>query len=156
VELGGPRGRRLSARVSAIENNFTDYFSWFASRSYDVLDPEDKAFVVDLETFRNAVDDLDRRLAAILCQAFDDCHTLESVFKVCVFRSPRYCLGFRIQIFCVLFQLLNVVGSLLERPLVKKEFSGKYDILLDMIAREFAASEVTKSSFSFCFFVSGL
>jgi len=49
-----------------------------------------------------------------------------------------------------------VVGSLLERPLVKKEFSGKYDILLDMIAREFAASEVTKSSFSFCFFVSGL
>lgn len=35
-----------------------------------------------VEVFQANIKDLDRRLASIFCQAFDDCGNLESVFKV--------------------------------------------------------------------------
>lgn len=41
-----------------------------------------KAFVEDYVEFKLKIDDLDRRLAAIICQAFDDCSGVESAFKV--------------------------------------------------------------------------
>ena len=61
---------------------FNEHFTMFASKSYDVLDPEDTAFLQDYNTFQRRIWDLDRRLAAILCQAFDECYNLEAVFKV--------------------------------------------------------------------------
>lgn len=37
---------------------------------------------MDYEEFNKFVLDLDRRLSAIISQAFDDCNSLNSVFKV--------------------------------------------------------------------------
>lgn len=39
-------------------------------------------FPYDYEEFKEFILDLDRRLASIACQAFEDCSGLESVFKV--------------------------------------------------------------------------
>lgn len=39
-------------------------------------------FAEDYDNFEKQVFDLDRRLGSILCQGFDDCAGLESVFKV--------------------------------------------------------------------------
>lgn len=82
IELGGLKGRVLSAKVTAVSHEFNEHFTMFASKSYDVLDPEDTTFLQDYNVFQNRIWDLDRRLAAILCQAFDECYNLEAVFKV--------------------------------------------------------------------------
>ena len=39
-------------------------------------------FTNDYENFVQRISDLDRRLATIICQGFEDCSGMESVFKV--------------------------------------------------------------------------
>ena len=82
VEIGGLKGRLLSSKVVAVFAEFNEHLSMFGSKTYDALDPEDPAFELDYADFHRKIRDLDRRLASILCQAFDDCCNLESVFKV--------------------------------------------------------------------------
>lgn len=82
VEIGGMKGRVLSGRVTSVYNEFQQHFSVFSMKSYDVLDPDDPSFIADFETFKRRIFEMDLKLAAILCQAFDDCANLESVFKV--------------------------------------------------------------------------
>jgi len=82
VEIGGLKGRLLSSKVIAVFAEFNEHLTMFGSKTYDALDPEDPAFELDYADFQRKIRDLDRRLASILCQAFDDCCNLESVFKV--------------------------------------------------------------------------
>jgi dynein heavy chain len=82
VEIGGLKGRILSSRVVAVFAEFNEHLSLFGSKTYDALDPEDSAFELDYADFQRKIKDLDLRLASVLCQAFDDCCNLESVFKV--------------------------------------------------------------------------
>jgi dynein heavy chain len=42
----------------------------------------------------------------------------------------------------LLFQLIEIVGSVLERPLIKEEFTGKYDAILGMLDKELITAEV--------------
>ena len=56
---------------------------------------------------------MDRRLSRIVCQAFDDCSGCQSVFK-----------------------LLEMMGPLIERPLIHKDFLYKYPVLLAMFDQE--------------------
>ena len=46
---------------------------------------------------------MDRRLASILCSAFDDCSCVDQMFK-----------------------LLSIAGTLIERPVIKEDFDAKY------------------------------
>lgn len=82
IEIGGLKGRTLSGRITQVSLEFNQCFSIFASKTYDVLDPDDTTFKDDFKKFQERILELDLKLAAILCQAFDDCHNLESVFKV--------------------------------------------------------------------------
>lgn len=82
VEIGGLRGRQLSSRITSVYLEFNQYFTAFATKSYDVLDPDDNTFNIDFANFQKQIQQLDMKLAAILCQAFEDCFNLESVFKV--------------------------------------------------------------------------
>lgn len=68
IEIGGLKGRALSAKIVAISQEFNDYFSVFASKTYNVLDPQDETFLYDYSAFQMKIKDLDRRLASILCQ----------------------------------------------------------------------------------------
>ncbi len=72
------------------------------------LDPDDESFKGDFLKFQDRILELDMKLAAILCQAFDDCHNLESVFK-----------------------LISIVGTVLERPKIKEEFKFKFNYIKD-------------------------
>lgn len=83
IEIGGILGRSLSARIISVFKEFQQLFVSFTVRASDVLEPDDESFVVDCTKFAESITDLDSKLAAILCQAFDDCGNLESVFKVC-------------------------------------------------------------------------
>lgn len=82
VEIGGLKGRVLSARVTSVFSEFQQCFSVFSGKSYDVLDPDDDSFLEDFENFKRKIFEMDLKLAAILCQAFEDCSNLDSIFKV--------------------------------------------------------------------------
>lgn len=49
---------------------------------YDVLDVDATQFDEDFFNFRMSVKELERRLSSIIMQAFDDCTTLTSTFKL--------------------------------------------------------------------------
>lgn len=82
IEIGGILGRSLSLRIVAVVKEFQSLFASFSARASDVLEPDDESFAVDCAKFSESITDLDSKLAAILCQAFDDCSNLESAFKV--------------------------------------------------------------------------
>lgn len=82
IEIGGVMGRSLSARIVGVYKEFQQLFAAFSSRANDVLEPDDESFVQDCKKFSASIVDLDTKLAAILCQGFDDCGNLESAFKV--------------------------------------------------------------------------
>ena len=54
----------------------------FGEKSYDALDLDATEFLEDFETFTGQIADLDRRLASIICQGFEDCSGMESAFRV--------------------------------------------------------------------------
>lgn len=113
VEIGGLRGRGLSMKCNEVFEEFNTLYNVFRNIQYDVLDPEDKNIEADNEVFTNKCLDLDRRLAAIFSQAFDDCYNLTSTFK-----------------------LINVIGKLIERRLISDEVTCKYPVILDMFNKE--------------------
>lgn len=82
VEIGGIKGKILSTRVSAVLAEFHQYISVFSGKTYDVLDPDDVSFAEEIEVFKQKTYEMDMKLSAILCQAFEDCANLESVYKV--------------------------------------------------------------------------
>nr|CAD7428767.1 unnamed protein product [Timema monikensis] len=135
VEIGGLKGRILSSRIVAVFAEFNEYISVFACKTYDVLNPEDEAFVQDYVEFQARIRDLDRRLASVLCQAFDDCCNLESVFK-------DLCgeLTWEAQLLNGAM-LIEIVGSVLDRPLIKDEFTGKYKYIVEMLEVELATTQ---------------
>lgn len=63
--------------------------------------------------------DMEKRLAQIVCSAFDECSNCESAFK-----------------------LFEMMGPLIERPLVQKHFRYKYPVLLSMYSEELDRAKV--------------
>lgn len=118
VEIGGLKGRTLSTKITNIFIDFNQHFSSFSAKTYDVLDPDDSKFMQDFEVFQQRILDLDIKLAGIFCQAFNDCHCLESAFK-----------------------LINILGSVLDRPKIKLEFTDNYIDLLRMLDEELRCCE---------------
>lgn len=118
VEIGGLKGRHLSTKITTIFTDFNQHFSSFAAKTYDVLDPDDAKFMQDFEIFQQRILDLDIKLAGIFCQAFNDCHSLESAFK-----------------------LINILGSVLDRPKIKQAFTDNYMDLLKMLDDELRCCE---------------
>lgn len=118
VEIGGLKGRQLSTKITNIFTDFNQHFSSFAAKTYDVLDPDDSKFMQDFDVFQQRILDLDIKLAGIFCQAFNDCHSLESAFK-----------------------LINILGSVLDRPKIKQSFTDNYVDLLKMLDEELRSCE---------------
>lgn len=110
IEIGGMKGRVLGGQIRDISAEFDAYFHSFASKSYDVLDPDDETFNDDFKAFQENIIDLDLKLSTVLVESFDNCSTLEGIFKVISF----YCFFFHscnhLLFFCVLIQLYYSVS----------------------------------------------
>ncbi|KAI2663319.1 Dynein axonemal heavy chain 11 [Labeo rohita] len=113
IELGGSRGKILSDMVYSMNDEFLD--SWRALREskYDPLDYNKKEFVCDYNRFMEQNRDFDQRLATVINLAFQHSQGLESAFK-----------------------LLQMFGTLLERPRVHQLFAPNYSQLLVMFQEE--------------------
>lgn len=97
-------------------------------------------FVGQCEDFKRQIEDMEQRLGQIVCQAFDDCSGCESALKVLVLYSVMMIVDYRDIPFSL--QLLEMMGSLLERPLVHRDFQTKYPVLLSMYDRELDQTKV--------------
>ncbi|XP_028422796.1 dynein axonemal heavy chain 9 isoform X2 [Perca flavescens] len=113
LEIGGVRGRALSQQVQLLHQEFMDTYRLFTEKPYDCLDLDNREYEEDVKEFKLKVDDTDRRLGAIFCQAFEDASGLEHAFKV-----------------------LDMFGSLLERPLVATDAVARYPVLVSLFDKE--------------------
>ncbi|NXT54658.1 DYH17 protein, partial [Pluvianellus socialis] len=113
AELGGVRGSILGSQVFQIYEEVAELSKSFADCKYDPLDPAEEQLNKDFAEFQKKIQDVDRRLATIFCQGFDDCNCLASAVK-----------------------MVHMFASLLERPLIKAEVSPYYSALLGMFRAE--------------------
>ncbi|XP_054702261.1 dynein axonemal heavy chain 17 [Grus americana] len=113
AELGGMRGNILGSQVFQIYEEVSELIEGFADCKYDPLDPAEEQLNKDFAAFQEKIQDVDRRLATIFCQGFNDCNCLASAVK-----------------------LVHMFASLLERPLIKAEVSPHYSALLGMFSTE--------------------
>ncbi|KAM9209454.1 dynein axonemal heavy chain 9 [Dugong dugon] len=113
LEFSGIRGNALSQQVRRMYDEFQDTYRVFSESSYDCLDPQSMEFENDISEFNQKVEDLDRRLGTVFIQAFDDAPGLEHAFK-----------------------MLDIAGNLLERPLVARDVSDKYLVLIRMFNQD--------------------
>ncbi|XP_028375908.1 LOW QUALITY PROTEIN: dynein heavy chain 17, axonemal [Phyllostomus discolor] len=109
IEIGGVRGNILGSLVAQIYEEVFELVKVFADCKYDPLDPGDSSFDDDYADFETKIQDLDRRLATIFCQGFDDCNSIETCAK-----------------------LLYMCGGLLERPLILAEVVPRYSVMLEL------------------------
>ncbi|XP_062448100.1 dynein axonemal heavy chain 9 [Rhea pennata] len=109
IEFSGIKGKALSQQVLNIYEEFQEAYKVFAERTYDCLDLNNMEFEQDAFDFRQKVEDMDRRLATVFIHAFDDASGLEHAFK-----------------------LLDMFGSLLERPVIAADAANKYPVLISM------------------------
>ncbi|KAF7661538.1 hypothetical protein LDENG_00259550 [Lucifuga dentata] len=118
VEIGGIRGGHVSQEVQTLNQEFLDIYKFYTEKPYDCLDLNNKVFEEDVREFKLKVDDIDRRLGAIFCHAFD-ASGLEYAFKV-----------------------LDMFGSLLERPLVAADALDSYHLFVSMFDKELDSCKV--------------
>ncbi|XP_055096955.1 dynein axonemal heavy chain 17 [Symphalangus syndactylus] len=113
IELGGVHGNLLGNLVTQIYDEVFELVKVFADCKYDPLDPGDSNFDRDYADFEIKIQDLDRRLATIFRQGFDDCSCIESSAK-----------------------LLCMCGGLMERPLILAEMVSRYSVMLELFDAE--------------------
>ncbi|XP_075759566.1 dynein axonemal heavy chain 9 isoform X2 [Pelodiscus sinensis] len=113
LEFGGIRGKALSQQVLGMYEEFQEVYKVLSDRSDDCLDTSNVAFEREASAFKRKAEDLDRRLGTIFGQALEDAAGLEHAFK-----------------------LLDMFGSLLERPVIAASAADKYPRLISMFDRE--------------------
>lgn len=111
MELGGVRGRYLSRCIQEINVEFKILYTKWTQIQFDPLDPDPskKNFDRERRAFERDAEVLERKMAAIVVQAFDECFTLESFIK-----------------------FLEICSSLLLRPLIYNEIKFKLKRFMDL------------------------
>jgi dynein heavy chain len=103
VEVGGTKGKALTDTVQQIHADFTAAVSKLSHVDYDIMDVGAKNFDNDYYDFRQRIKELERQLGSVLTQAFDDCNTNLSCFK-----------------------LFDTFEPLLERPIIHDALEKRY------------------------------
>ncbi|KFQ91060.1 Dynein heavy chain 9, axonemal, partial [Nipponia nippon] len=109
IEFSGIKGKALGQQVLLMYEEFQEAYKVFAERTYDCLELTNTEFEQDAFDFQQKVEDIDRRLGTVFIQAFNDASDLEHAFK-----------------------LLDMFGSLLERPVIAADAADKYSVLISM------------------------
>jgi dynein heavy chain len=113
IEIGNTKGKTLTSTVMTISEEFKEAVSEFMKVDYDIMDIEQRQFDDDFYKFRQRIKELERRLASILTQGFDDCDTIIGKFK-----------------------LLDSFEGLLTRPIIQDELEKKHITLLELYKQD--------------------
>ncbi|XP_053544923.1 dynein axonemal heavy chain 9 [Bombina bombina] len=123
IEFGGVKGKALSQGVLNIFQEFQDIYKIFSERTYDCLDMQNMEFEADISEFKWNMEDMEHRLGSLFSQGFDDVSGLEHAFR-----------------------LLDMFGSLLDRPLIAADAYGKFPRLIDMFEQELDSTKIIYDS----------
>lgn len=120
IELGGTKGKTLTESIAQIFKEFSETVEAFIQVKYEITDineydKENKKnnFDYDFYEFRSKIKELERRLASVITQGFDDYDTIQGRFK-----------------------LLDNFEGLLNRPIIQDELEKKHIVLLDMYKQD--------------------
>ena len=142
IEIGGTKGKNLSSTVRQIYNQFNQAVTDFHSpelketndgaaavteddSEYDIMDISKKIFDEHFFQFRNRIKELERRLASVITQAFDDTDTLSDKFR-----------------------LLDSFDELLKRPIIQDELEKKHIVLIETYKKDLKVVQEIFSTFS--------
>jgi dynein heavy chain len=82
IELGGTKGKSLTESIHQISKEFESAVESFTHVKYDIMNIAQKEFDEDFYQFRFKIKELERRLASVITQAFDDYDTIYGRFKL--------------------------------------------------------------------------
>ncbi|GBG28212.1 Dynein heavy chain 2, axonemal [Hondaea fermentalgiana] len=116
IEIGGTKGKTLTTSVHQVHADFENGVQAMKEVSYDVMDVDAKAFDDDFYEFRVKIKELERRIASVLAQGFEDCPTITGRFK-----------------------LLDSFEQFLERPVIQDELEHKHIVLLETFGKDLEA-----------------
>jgi dynein heavy chain len=118
VEIGGTKGKILTANVQQIYTDFAQAILPFHNAEYNIVSVDTKQFEDDFYSFRLMVQDLERRIASAIMQAMDDGNTVMTCFK-----------------------LLDSFENLLERNVISADLENKHPDLLKAYATDIRMSQ---------------
>jgi len=121
IQIGCTKGKNLTETVKNISDEFNLSVQGFQNmnsdaenaKNYDLMDIAAKAFDDDFFKFRNKIKELERRLASVITQSFDDADTLADRFK-----------------------LLDSFEVLLKRPVIQDELEKKHIVLIEQYKQD--------------------
>lgn len=113
IVIGNTKGKTLSHTLEQISKEFLKAVEEFTKVNYDIMDTEQRQFDDDFYKFRQRIKELERRLASVLTQGFDDCDTIIGKFK-----------------------LLDSFEGLLNRPIIQDELEKKHITLLELYKQD--------------------
>jgi dynein heavy chain len=113
IEIGNTKGLTMTSSLQQIYNEFGRTVEEFMTVKYDIMNIEKREFDDDFFNFRKSIRELERRLASVLTQSFDDCDTIIGKFK-----------------------LLDSFEGLLNRPIIQDELERKHVTLLELFKQD--------------------
>lgn len=109
IEIGNTKGKTMTSSVMRIFDEFNAAVEIFTSVKFDIMDIDVREFDDEFFKFRQSIKELERRLASVLTQSFDDCDTIIGKFK-----------------------LLDSFEGLLTRQIIMDELEKKHVTLLEL------------------------
>jgi dynein heavy chain len=103
----------MTSSVNRIFEEFNAAVEEFMQVSYDIMEIEERRFEDDFFKFRQRIKELERRLASVLTQSFDDSDTIIGKFK-----------------------LLDSFEGLLTRQIIQDELEKKHVTLLELYKQD--------------------
>ncbi|KAL7679175.1 putative AAA+ ATPase domain, dynein heavy chain region D6 P-loop domain-containing protein [Plasmopara halstedii] len=113
MEIGGTKGRTLTASVHQIYKDFEETSARMKNVQYNLMDIDARDFENDFYVFRLKIKELERRLASVIHQAFDDANTIAGRVKC-----------------------LSYFKDLLDRQIINNELERKHASLITSYASE--------------------
>lgn len=113
IELGGTKGKILTETIKQINDEFKKAVDSFKDLKYETMDINNSQFDEDFLSFRNKIKELERRLASVITQGFDDNDTISGKYK-----------------------LLDCFEGILNRPIIQDELEKKHAVLLEMYKQD--------------------
>ena len=118
IEIGNTKGAAMSKSLVQILEEFELIVEEFTKVDYDIMNIERREFDDDFFNFRKSIKELERRLASVLTQSFDDSDTIIGKFK-----------------------LLDSFDGLLNRPIIQDELERKQITLLDLFKQDLKTTQ---------------
>jgi dynein heavy chain len=113
IEIGNTKGKTMTQYITRIFDEFNASVENFTNVKFDIMDIECREFEDDFFKFRQSITALERRLASIVTQSFDDCDTIIGKFK-----------------------LLDSFEGLLNRQIIQDEVEKKHVTLLELYKQD--------------------